>query len=83
MNLANAGSSGAGESGSHGGKAIGLDGLECASGNGGRPGKSSLPEGPGETAREESATKKEGGGKRHGVVALTHLLNMVAGMERV
>lgn len=51
MNLSGQSSIGASETGSESRESIGADGLEGA-GDGGRPGKSSPPKGPGETAKE-------------------------------
>lgn len=61
VNLAIGGSTGAGESGSQGGKAI--DGLEGAASDGAGASKSSPPEGPGETARGK---ERLAGGKGRG-----------------
>ena len=51
VNLSSQRSIGASETGSESRESIGADRLEGA-GDGGRPGKSSPPKGPGETARE-------------------------------
>lgn len=66
MNLAALSGLGAGEAG-QGRESIDLRGLESATSDGGRSGKSSPPEGPGETAvgeEKELLARREKGGRR-------------------
>lgn len=81
MNLSDVTSLRAGEPG-QGRKAIGSEGLDCATSDGGRSSKSSPPEGPGKTAN--SSKKTEVSGRKNGkkgdsarIGGATNLLNIM------
>jgi hypothetical protein len=81
VNLSDGTSLRAGEPG-QGRKAIVSDGLNCATSDGGRSGKSSPPEGPGKTAK--SSKKIEVSGRKNGekgdsarIGGATNLLNIL------